>query len=107
VGDTTYTVVEIESEFPGGAKGWIRYLTDNFHYPKAAVRKRIQGEVVVQFIVDKQGKVTEVAVIKSVHPLLDEEAMRLIKESPDWKPAMQNGKKVKSYKKQPIVFRLE
>jgi protein TonB len=107
VGDSTFTIVEIESEFPGGAKGWIRYLTDNFNYPKAAVRKRIQGTVVVQFIIDKEGNVTDAEVIKSVHPLLDKEALRLIQESPKWKPAMQGGKKVKSYKKQPVVFQLQ
>ena len=105
--DTTFTKVEIESEFPGGAKGWIRYLTDNFNYPKAAVRKRIQGTVSVQFIVDRDGKVTNAEVIKSVHPLLDKEALRLIQESPKWKPAIQDGKKVRSYKKQPVVFMLQ
>jgi len=104
--DSTFTKVEIESEFPGGAKGWMRYLTENFTYPKAAVRKRIQGTVIVQFIVDKEGRVTEAEVIQSVHPLLDKEALRLIQESPKWKPAIQDGRKVKSYKKQPVVFQL-
>ena len=105
-GDSTFVHVEIESEFPGGAKGWNRYLMDNLNYPKAAVRKRIQGTVVVQFIVDKDGNVTDAEVIQSVHPLLDDEALRLIKNSPRWKPAIQDGKKVKSYKKQPVVFQL-
>ena len=106
-GQQTFVHVEIESEFPGGNKAWYKYLSDNFNYPRAAVRKKIQGTVVVQFIVDKEGKVTEVAIAQSVDPILDEEAMRLIRNSPDWRPAIQDGKKVKSYKKQPIVFSLE
>ena len=104
--DSTFTKVEIESEFPGGAKAWNKYLSDNFTYPKAAVRKRIEGTVVVQFIVDRDGKVIDAEVVRSVHPLLDREALRLIQESPKWKPAIQGGRKVKSYKKQPVVFKL-
>src|SRR6476620_3769296 len=101
--DRIFAKVEIESEFPGGDNGWLKYLTENFKYPKAAIRKRIQGTVIVQFIVDKQGKVTDAQVIQSVHSLLDKEALRLIKESPNWKPAIQDGRPVRSYKKQPVV----
>ena len=105
--DSTFAKVEIESEFPGGAAAWGTYLSQNLHYPKKAIRKNIQGTVVVQFIVGKDGKVSDVLVIRSVDPLLDEEAMRLIKNSPNWTPAVQHGKTVKSYKKQPIVFMLQ
>ena len=106
-GDVVFQHVEIESEFPGGQKGWAAYLNSNLEYPKKAVRKRIQGTVVIQFIVEKDGKVSNVEVAQSVDPLLDNEALRLIQQSPNWKPAVQDGKKVRSYKKQPIVFRLE
>ena len=102
-----FTKVEVESEFPGGAKAWGNYLNANFQYPKAAIKKNIQGTVVVHFIVTKEGKVTSAEVIQSVHPSLDKEALRLIQNSPNWNPARQNGKKVNSYKKQPIVFKLE
>ena len=102
-----FTKVEVESEFPGGRAGWAEYLSKNLRYPQKAIRKRIQGTVVLQFIVDKEGKVSDVSVILSVHPLLDNEAKRMITESPNWTPATQNGRKVKSYKKQPIVFKLE
>jgi TonB family protein len=105
-GDSAYTHVEIESEFPGGQKAWGAYLNSNLEYPKKAVRKNIQGTVVVQFIVEKDGKVSNVEVVRSVDPLLDQEAMRLILRSPNWKPAVLDGKKVRSYKKQPIVFQL-
>ena len=101
-----FTRVEIESEFPGGAKAWQTYLGANFQYPKAAIKKNIQGTVIVQFIVNKDGRVSDVEVVQSVHPSLDKEALRLIKESPNWIPAKQDGKKVNSYKKQPVVFKL-
>ena len=104
--EVTVNVTETESQFPGGKAGWVKFLSENFVYPQKAVRKKIQGTVVVQFIVDKEGKVTDVSVVNPIDPLLDAAAIELIKSSPDWIPAMQNGKKVKSYKKQPIVFQL-
>jgi TonB family protein len=103
---TIFTKVELESEFRGGAKAWQNYLSANIQYPKAAIKKNIQGTVIVQFIVTKEGKVQDVIIDKSVHPSLDKEAIRLIKNSPNWIPAQQDGKKVNSYKKQPIVFML-
>lgn len=101
-----FAKIEMESKFPGGDAGWRRYLSENFVYPQKAIRKKIQGTVIVQFIVDKEGKVTDVQVVKPVDPLLDAAAIQLIKSSPDWTPAVQNGRNVKSYKKQPIVFQL-
>jgi len=101
-----FTRVEIESMFPGGNPAWAEYVTSNLQYPKKAVKKNIEGTVVVQFIVGRDGKVSNISVFRSVHPLLDEEAMRLIRQSPDWTPAVQNGRKVKSYKRQPITFKL-
>ncbi len=101
-----YEMVEVESEFPSGRRAWIQFLQDNIRYPKQARKKKIEGEVVVQFIIDKDGKVTNVEVLHSVDPLLDQEAVRLIKSSPDWIPAQQNGKPVKSSRKQPIIFSL-
>jgi periplasmic protein TonB len=105
--DKNFVLVEIESEFPGGQKGWINYLVKNLRYPDRAINLKKQGQVVIQFIVDKEGKVIQPEIIRSVEYSLDREAMRLIKESPRWVPAVQNGKVVKSYKKQPISFRLE
>jgi protein TonB len=106
--DKTFTKVEIESEFPGGAAAWLRYLNKNLRYPDDAVNNEIQGTVVVQFIVDKEGNVSDVAAISGPdNGGLREEAMRVIKRSGRWTPAVQNGRQVKSYKKQPIVFKLE
>ena len=106
--DKTFTKVEIESSFPGGAAAWLRYLNKNLRYPDDAVNNEIQGTVVVQFIVDKEGNVSDVQAISGPeNGGLREEAVRVIKKSGKWTPAVQNGRQVKSYKKQPIVFRLE
>ena len=101
-----FRTVDIGSQFPGGARGWEKYLVVNLRYPEDCIKRNIQGAVVVQFIVTEKGKVTNVEVVQSVHSSLDREAMRLIKQSPDWVPAVQDGRKVNSYKKQPIVFKL-
>jgi protein TonB len=104
--DKTFTKVEIESEYPGGAAAWQRYLNRNLRYPQEAIDNEVQGPVVVQFIVDKEGNVSDVEAISGPQELRPE-AVRVIKKSGKWTPAVQNGRQVKSYKKQPIVFRLE
>lgn len=104
--DKTFTKVEIESEYPGGQGAWMRYLNKNFKYPQEAIDNEIQGTVVVQFIVDKEGNVSDVDAVSGPSEL-KEEAIRVIKKSGKWTPAVQNGRQVKSYKKQPIVFKLE
>jgi periplasmic protein TonB len=97
--------VEIESEYPGGAMAWQRFLNKNVRYPNQAVEDGIQGPVVVQFIVDKEGNVSDVVAVSGPDELRAE-AVRVIKKSGKWTPAIQNGHQVKSYKRQPIVFRL-
>jgi protein TonB len=104
--DKTFTKVEIESEYPGGAAAWQRYLNRNLRYPQEAIDNEVQGAVVVQFIVDREGNVSDVEAISGPQELRAE-AVRVIKKSGKWTPAVQNGRQVKSYKKQPIVFRLE
>lgn len=104
--DKTFTKVEIESEYPGGAAAWQRYLNKTLRYPQEAIDNEVQGTVVIQFIVDKEGMVSDVEAISGPQELRDE-AIRVIKKSGKWTPAVQNGRQVKSYKKQPIVFRLE
>ncbi|HEY4149384.1 MAG TPA: energy transducer TonB [Chitinophagaceae bacterium] len=104
--DKTFTKVEIESDYPGGQGAWLRYLQKNLQYPQDAIDNEIQGTVTVQFIVDKEGVVSDVEAISGPNELRSE-AVRVIKKSGKWEPAVQNGRKVKSYKKQPITFRLE
>lgn len=104
---SSHCEMEVESEFPGGASAWIRYLSakmSNSNFPKEYFDGKIYGEVVLQFIVDQTGKVNDVEVIKSLDPALDNIALQVVQHSPKWIPALQNGRYVKSYKKQPITF---
>jgi len=101
-----FTKVEMESEYPGGMAAWARYLNKNLRFSQEALDNEIQGTVVVQFLVDKDGNVSDVEAISG--PMEHRaEAVRVIKKSGKWTPAIQNGHQVKSYKKQPIVFRIE
>jgi len=103
--DGPLMVVEIESEFPGGVAAWSRFLHKNLNYPQDAINNEIEGQVMVQFIVDEQGNVSNVQAISGPDKGgLREEAVRVIKKSGSWTAAIQNGRKVKSYKRQPITF---
>ncbi len=104
--DKTFTKVEIDAEYPGGLSAWQRYLSKNLAYPQEAQDNEIQGTVVVQFIVDKEGNVSDVEAISGAKEL-QAEAIRVIKKSGKWTPAVQNGRQVKAYRKQPITFKLE
>jgi periplasmic protein TonB len=102
--DSIFSKVEIESSYAGGPAAWARYLNKNLRYPQAAMDNEIEGTVYVQFIVDKEGNVSDVEAV-SGHEELRQEAVRVIKKSGKWEPAIQNGRKVKSYKRQPIIFK--
>ncbi|HXD77466.1 MAG TPA: TonB family protein [Puia sp.] len=105
--DKVFTKVEIESQYPGGNNAWLRYLNKNFRYPEDAINNNVQGTVMVQFIVDKIGNVSDVEAVSGPETGgLREEAVRVIRKSGQWTPAIQNGAKVKSYKRQPVVFRM-
>jgi protein TonB len=105
--EKTFVKVEIESEFPGGAAAWLRYLNRNFRYPDDGLNNQVEGTVMVQFIVDKDGNVSDVQAISGPSEGgLRQEAMRVIRKSGVWIPAIQNGRKVKSYKQQPVIFKI-
>jgi TonB family protein len=98
---------QIESTYPGGPSGWLAYLNRTFRYPQEAVRNGIQGTVLVQFIVDDQGKVSGIEVVSGpTSGGLREETIRVIQRSGKWNPAIWNGYKVTSYKRQPLTFKL-
>jgi N-acetylmuramoyl-L-alanine amidase len=98
--------VEVDADYPGDAKGWQTYLVKNLTYPKAAEKNEVQGEVIVEFIVNTDGSISKVHAISGPKELRAE-SVRVIKESGHWVPAMNKGAKVASYKKQPIVYKLE
>lgn len=96
------------AEFPGGMGALVQFLQAETRYPKEAQDKKIQGKVLVEFIVDKEGNVTDVNVLKSAHPLLDAEAVRVCRAMPQWTPAQdEEGKYVKSTFQLPFTFQYE
>lgn len=95
----------IDAKFPGGTQAWQSFIRKNLYYPRAAWSTNIQGTVVVAFVVEPDGRVAEIKAV-SGPMVLRQAAMDVIKKSPKWIAAVQSGRKVKSYKKQPIIFRL-
>ena len=95
--------VEIEAEYPGGAAAWQRFLNRNLRYPEEAIENEISGTVVVQFVVDKDGIVSNVEAVSGPEELCAE-AVRVIKKSGRWTPAVQGGRQVRSLKKQPFII---
>lgn len=105
--DKAFTIVEEMPEFGDHPDDLQKYLSENIKYPKQARKKNIEGMVFVSLVVDKTGKVTQVKLLKGVDPLLDEEALRVIREMPDWKkPGKQRGKAVPVQYNIPINFKL-
>jgi protein TonB len=104
--DKVYKVTEIQPEYPGGMGKWNEYIKRSLKYPSDAVSKKIEGSVYVKFVIQQSGKLTDFQVIKGISPSCDKEALRLCKESIDWKPARQAGKVVKAQMVIPIKFRL-
>jgi protein TonB len=95
---------EMKAEFPGGPTAWLNYLTTNLEYPSSLKGEHISGQVTLQFTVNIHGNIENITVLKSLNPVLDEEAIRVIQRSPKWKPAMQNHKKVPARLTQTINF---
>jgi len=99
--------VEVDATFPGGPAAWLRFLNRNLRSPDEAINNGISGKVVVQFIVDKEGNVSDVVAISGPEQGgLREEAIRVIKKSGKWTPAVQNGRYVKAYRSQPVIFQI-
>lgn len=101
-----FTVVQKIPEFPGGWSAFMQWLTKNLKYPRQAQQRKIQGMVVVSFIVNKDGTVSDVKVSTSADPLLDREALRVMKMMPKWKPGMDHNKVCRTMVAVPVVFQL-
>ena len=100
-----FEVVEQQPQFPGGSvNGW---LADHIKYPVVAAENGISGRVVVQFVVERDGSVSQVKVVRGVDPSLDKEAQRVISSMPKWIPGKQNGQAVRSRFTVPVTFRLQ
>lgn len=106
-GGKIFEVVEEMPSFPGGSGALISYLGTNVKYPKECHEKGIQGRVIVQFVVDVDGSVTDAQIVRSVDPLLDAEALRVVSGMPKWTPGKQNGEVVRMRYYLPLMFKLD
>ena len=100
-------VVEQMPSFPGGTQALFEYLKENVTYPEECEETCVQGRVVVSFVVERDGSITEAKVVKSVYPALDNEALRVVNGMPKWMPGKQNGNSVRTKYTIPINFRLQ
>jgi len=101
-----FSAVEHSAEFPGGIEKFYAYLQKNVHYPAIARENNVQGKVFMTFVVEKDGSLTDVKVMRGIGSGCDEEATRVIKASPKWKPGEQNGRTVRQQYTVPISFTL-
>ena len=102
-----FDVVEQMPSFPGGPSALMQYLSSNIKYPVVAEENGVQGRVVCTFVVERDGSITDVRVIRSVDPSLDKEAVRVVKSMPKWIPGKQNGSAVRVKYTVPVTFRLQ
>lgn len=104
--DQPYVIVEEMPEFPGGEKALLMYVAENVKYPEEAKAKDIEGTVYLKFVVNKEGKVQDVSILRGVDPSIDQEAIKVIENLPEWKPGQQSGKPVDVCMQIPIMFKL-
>ena len=104
--DQAFFTVDVMPEYPGGSEALLAYLRSEIKYPAICRENRIEGRVLVTFVVNKDGSIVEPVVVKSVHPVLDKEALRVISQMQPWKPGMLGGKLVRVKYTVPINFRL-
>ena len=104
--EPVFEVAEVMPEFPGGPQALFEFIRDNLKYPQEAIDNQTEGRVILQFVVDKRGKVNNIQVKRSIDPALDRAAIDVVRALPAWKPGMQNGKQVNVRYTLPIVFKL-
>lgn len=105
--EPVYDAVEQQAVFPGGQAALMIWISENLIYPVAAQENGVQGRVIVRFVIEKDGTVTNPVVVRSVDPDLDKEALRLVKKMPKWQPGKLNGVVVRSNFYLPVTFKLQ
>jgi periplasmic protein TonB len=101
-----FTAVEKDPTFKGGIDKFYQYLSQNLHYPASAIKNHIQGKVFITFVVERDGSLTDVKVVRGVSEDIDAEALRVIKNSPKWNPGTQNRRAVRVQYTMPLNFTL-
>ena len=104
--DQIFLICEVPPQYPGGVGECMKFLGSNIKYPAEAVAKKLEGRVIVQMIIEKDGSITNTKVVRSVNPLLDQEAMRVIGMMPKWNPGKQRGQAVRVQYTLPVMFSL-
>lgn len=104
--EEVFNFVETMPEFPGGQEAFMEWMASQMRYPAMAREAEIQGTVFISFVIESDGSITNTEVVRSVHPLLDEEAMRVISSMPPWSPGVQNNYPVRVRYTLPVAFRL-
>ena len=102
-----YDVVEQMPEYPGGMVAFMDYLIQNMKYPEDAEKQKVEGRVIANFVVETDGSISNVNVVKQVFPSLDAEAIRVLQAMPKWTPGKQNGKPVRVKYTVPVTFKLK
>lgn len=105
--EEVFLVVEDEPEFPGGMEALYKYLASNIKYPAAAKEQKIQGHVIVNFVIEKDGSVSNIKLLRDIGGGCGEEAIRVVQAMPKWKPARLRGKRVRAQFNLPINFNLK
>jgi TonB family protein len=98
-------IISPQPSFPGGSQALVDFLRENTKYPEQALKDSMEGRVVVAFVIDTDGSITKPEVVRGVHPLLDAEALRVVKLMPKWEPGSENGTPVKVRYNLPITFK--
>ncbi len=104
--EKVYEKCEVLPEYPGGMQAMFKFLADNQKYPEEAIKRGEQGRVVVSFVVEKDGSLTDIEVTKHATPTLDAAAVETVKKMPKWKPGTHKGKKVRVQFALPITYRM-
>ena len=105
--ENVFTVVEVMPVYPGGEEARIKFIQENIKYPKEALKNNISGTVFITFIIEKDGKITNVKALRGIGGGCDEEAIRVISMMPNWKPGTQRGQAVRVQFNMPIKFNLD
>ena len=104
--DTVYTIVDVEPQFKGGEKKMAKFIQDEVVYPQDALDTKAQGVVYIQFIVEKDGALSNLKIVKGANIALNKEAERIVAEMPNWTPGLKNNEAVRTYFVLPINFKL-
>ena len=107
--DQIYTIVDVNPEYPGGSKEMFAYIAKNMNYPASAIENEMEGKVFIRFVIDKSGNIVNPELARGIGgcPECEQEALRIVRAMPKWKPAMVAGEPVKSLFYLPITFHLE